>query len=469
MNDVYKKLGKNTMLFTLGSFGQKILTFLFVPFYTSILSTADYGTVDLLVTIISLIWPLFTIQVDEAILRFCLDKDSDKDHILTIGAWVNIFSIIPMVVFSISILFVDTLSSYWFLFILYYIVYAANTFTSFAAKGLEKVSLFAVSGIITSAVVISFNLLFLLVFKLGIVGYLLSYIIAYFTTSIYVFWQAKLHRYIHAPSTIDRNLFKEIKNYSLPLIPNSISWWVNNSSDRLMVAYICGVASNGLLAVAYKIPSMLNTLSSMFSNAWQISAVEEFDAKDSRNTYSAIYNKYFSLNILVVAGLAIISKLIGKLLFAKEFFKAWQLSPLLLLSSMFMILSGFLGTIYTSAKQTKMVFYSTLAGAVVNIVLNWILIHYMGAQGAVVATLISQLLIWLIRTIDSKKIMPLDLNWGMYITALLLTLAEIILVLMDNIYCFGGAILLLLVVLFLMKDTVIEMLKLVKKIIFRGK
>lgn len=460
MKDAYKKLGKNTMLFTIGSMGQKLLAFLFVPFYTSILSTTDYGTVDLIVTIISFIWPLFTIQIDEAILRFCLDKNSDKDQILTIGAWINILSIIPMLLFSCILLFVDSLSSYWLLFVLYYIAYTANTFTSFAAKGLEQVSLFAVSGIITSAVVITLNLLFLLIFKWGIVGYLLSYIISYFSTSLYVFIKAKLHRFIHGYRNIDFNSVYSIAKYSLPLIPNSISWWINNSSDRLMVSYICGVSSNGLLAVAYKIPSMLNTLSSMFSNAWQISAVEEYDSKDSAKTYTAIYGKYFSLNLIVVSFLIIFSKLIGRLLFAKDFFEAWKLSPILLLSSMFMILSGFLGTIYTSAKKTKMILYSTLIGATTNIVLNWILIHLIGAQGATIATLISQFLIWIIRTIDSTKIMCMDLEWKKYIVAIFAVLLETIMVVSDIDILLLCAIVPLGVVLYSMKDVIVNICEL---------
>ena len=66
----YKKLGKNTLLFALGSFTQKAMAFLLVPFYTYVLSTSDYGTSDLIITISSMIWPLFTLLIDDAVLRF---------------------------------------------------------------------------------------------------------------------------------------------------------------------------------------------------------------------------------------------------------------------------------------------------------------------------------------------------------------------------------------------------------------
>lgn len=462
MNRSYKKLGINTLLFTIGSLGQKLLTFLFVPFYTAILSTSDYGTTDLIVTIVSLIWPIFTLQIDEAILRFCLDKENSKKTIISIGFWTNIIGIVPMLLFSVLILGVPVLKPYYLLFVLYYCSYTMNCFTSYAAKGLEKVSLFALSGIVTSIVVISCNIFFLIVLKIGIIGYLLSYILGYSITSVFVLKKGKLYKYIRLLSQEDKKIMKELCAYSLPLIPNSICWWVNNSLDRLMVAAMCGVSGNGLLAVAYKIPSMLTTMSSMFSNAWQISAVEDFGSDKSKKMYSAIYNKYVALNIFIVSAITLFVKLIAKILFSKDFYGAWVYAPALVFASMFMILSGFLGTIYTSSKKTKMVFYSTVIGAVVNIILNYILIKTIGIQGAAVATLVSQVIIWAIRAYDSQKILRLDVKWHIHVLCFILIGIEIY-IMCANFMCSIWVSAVIVLVLALINRSIIEEIILIMK------
>ena len=184
MNANYKKLGKNTLLFGLGSFTQKVMSFVFVPFYTAVLTTSDYGISDLIITICSLIWPVFTLLIDDAVLRFSLDKGADKKQIISIGLYINVMGLMLMLVVSPIILLVDDLRPYYFLFVLYYFAHMIQSFFSYALRGLEKTKLFSLSGVISSALAIVGNLVFLLGFKAGVVGYLLSFIIAYLITGI---------------------------------------------------------------------------------------------------------------------------------------------------------------------------------------------------------------------------------------------------------------------------------------------
>ena len=69
-----KKLVKNTLLLMLGNFSSKLLVFLMVPLYTSVLTTAEYATSDLLTTTINLLYPFATLMISTAVMRFCLDK-----------------------------------------------------------------------------------------------------------------------------------------------------------------------------------------------------------------------------------------------------------------------------------------------------------------------------------------------------------------------------------------------------------
>ena len=78
---------------------------------------------------------------------------------------------------------------------------------------------------------------------------------------------------------------KEMLVYCIPMIPNSIMWWITDASDKYMIAFFVGVSSNGIYALAKKIPSVLSMLHSVFFQAWQLSAVEESEAKDKSHYY----------------------------------------------------------------------------------------------------------------------------------------------------------------------------------------
>ena len=81
----YKKLTANTLILTIGTVGSKIIIFLMLPFYTNVLSTAEYGTLDLLLQTGSLLVPIFTIGIASSITRFGLDDEYDKKEVFTTG------------------------------------------------------------------------------------------------------------------------------------------------------------------------------------------------------------------------------------------------------------------------------------------------------------------------------------------------------------------------------------------------
>lgn len=459
MKSAYSKLGKNTLTFAIGSFTQKAMSFLLVPFYTYVLSTSDYGTSDLIMTISSMIWPLFTLLIDDAVFRFSLDKGESKEQIISIGFYINLFGFLAMLCLSPLVLLVDALKDYYFLFVLYYFSYSINSFFSYTLRGLEKTKLFSITGIISSFIAISCNLLFLLVFKWGIKGYLLSYIISFIITGALQFWLGKLGHYIIPIGAIDKQKRREMIRYALPLIPNSISWWISNSSDKLIVSYVCGVSVNGLYAVSYKIPSLITTCSSIFSNAWQISAVDEFGSEENRKYFSDVYYKYSTACMILAAMMIAFNKIVCKIAFSKDFYSAWIYVPILLYAVTFQIMSGFLGTIYTTAKKTKMVFVSTVIAAVSNIALNVVFVPLCGGIGAAWATCISYVIVWLIRLIDSRKIMVLSVNWRKEIICNLIILIQVLIACFDSSTTFVGTFLLLMLVLFIKKDFIVDIAK----------
>ena len=111
--------------------------------------------------------------------------------------------------------------------------------------------------------------------------------------------------------------------------------------------------------------------------------------------------------VVLCSGLILLNIPLAHLLFAKDFFRAWEYSSVLLISLVFNALSGFLGSVFTAVKNSKIFAISTVTAAIINLTLNSLMIPTMGAQGAAIATAISFFVIWIIRVICAKKYIPM--------------------------------------------------------------
>lgn len=410
-NNRYKKLGKNTVLMVLGNFASKILTFLLLPLYTYCLTTSEYGISDLITTTINLCLPFLTLTISESVLRLTLDKNSDKKQIFTITAVIIGLGFAVLVLSAPVWKQFVPFKEYIVYFLLYYLVMVVSTTAQQFTKGLEHVDVFVMSGIITTFATCMWNLLLLLVFKMGIRGYLLAYILGYATSVLYIFVKEKLWTYWIGIRAINTGVVREMLIYCIPLIPNSISWWISDSSDRYILEFFWGASVIGVYAIAYKLPSIISILSTILTSAWQISAVEDFGSEESKEFFSDVYQKYASVYIMACTVMILFIKIIAKILFTGEFYEAWKYAIILMVAVVFQALNGFLGIIYAASKKTKTIFITTVLGAGSNIILNILLIPHMGALGAAIATLISYIVVWMTRLIDSRKILPIRVNY----------------------------------------------------------
>lgn len=471
MENKYKKLGKNTLWFMIGSFGQKILAFIFVPFYTNVLSTEEYGVADLIVTIVTMLWPLFTLLIDEAVLRFLLDKEYKKENIVSVGFFVNMIGFLIVLFISPTILLFDSLKNHYLVSIIYFFSYTLYSFTSYASRGLEKVRDYSIGGIINTGCTVLSTILFLLVFKFGIEGYLFGYIVGMLVASAFLIIKTGLYRFISLRFKILIPDIKGMFQYSLPMIPNSISWWISNSLDKMFVTHFCGFAANGVYAISYKIPSLIIVISNVFINAWQISAAENYKDKQSKEFYSNIYNYFFIFNAVLVAGVIWFNKILAKILFAKDFYEAFRFVPMLLLGILFHNLAGFFGTIYTSYKKTSMLFYSTVIAAGSNILLNALLIPKWEIQGAAIATCISYFICYFVRLLNSRKLMKLETCIWREIVAICIICVQVIFCILDISHYFiyeGGLFIFIVIVFFREIIAICKLIKgYIKKKVFR--
>lgn len=436
----YKELMKNIGLLTLSNFGSKLLMFFLVPLYTAVLTTEEYGKFDFLYVTISLLVPLLTLNISEGAMRFLLDKDKSqekKKYICKISNKYVLISII-IVIFACSINycfnFFEVFKEYCIYFILFYIVTVYYQLLQNFIRGYDKISSIAISGIINSVLMLTLNIVFLLVIKMGLKGYFIANILANGLTSIYLMIiLKKINNKVKLCTNKDDYLEKEMIEYSKPMMLNSVGWWINNVSDRYIVTLICGAAANGIYSVAYKIPSILSIIQSIFNQAWTIFAVKAIDNKENSSTTKDVYIIYNIVMVFSCSILIIFTKILAKIFYLNEFYDAWQYMPFLMISTVFGALSGLIGGLFSAIKNSKIMGTSTLTGAILNIILNIVLVFKIGTIGAAISTAISYFVVWIIRIIEINKNIKLNLLYYKdIIVYFLLTIQAIIMLIISN-------------------------------------
>lgn len=408
----YDYLVENIGLLTLSNFATKILGFLMVPLYTSVLSTEDYGIYDLFNTTILLLVPIITLNISDAVLRFAIDQSFDKDAIATISFKCFLSSTILVLAFFIinnQIGLSNAINEYAIFFFFMYITQTLNGIITYYARGTDHIADLSISSVVSSVVIIFSNILFLFFLNMGLNGYFLAHITGPLIQSTFLIIKLGYISNIHFKRKYAFEK-KEMTRYSVPLIANAIGFWINSASDKYVIIWSAGLSANGIYSVASKIPSVLNIFQTIFSQAWTLSVVKDYDPEDKDGFFKSTYNLYNGAMVIICSGVILFDKLLARIMYAKDFYTAWRYVPFLTIAIVFSSMSGYIGGFFSAVKDSKVFAQSTLVGAAVNLVLNIIFTPLVGPIGAAVATAISFAVIWLIRLFISRKYIILQIN-----------------------------------------------------------
>lgn len=428
-------LAKNVGLLTASNFASKILVFFLVPLYTSVLSTGEYGTYDLYNTTVSLLIPIMTANIADAVLRFSLDDNAEHPAVLHVGLHYALLGAAGVCIGTVSLLILGlgkTLAQWWLMFLLMYFIHSVLSVISNFARGIDCVREVAIGGVISSVTLVGLNILFLLPLHMGLAGYFLATISSMTVHLVYLCVALRLWRYLRF-ERMDANLAASMRAYGIPLTANSVAWWVNSASDRYIVTAFCGVAQNGIYAVAGKIPQILNVMQTIFTQAWVLSAVRDVDSQDKGGFFRKTYNAYGCFMVLLCSMLIAFDKIIARLLYANDFYEAWRYAPPLLVAIMFGALSGHLGGAFAAAKDSQAYAQTTVVGAVANVIVNFALVPVLGAMGAAISTCLSYWIVWFMRRRLVVKYVNVSFNLSRdYISYLVLIIQCSILILLES-------------------------------------
>lgn len=415
-----KLLIKNTAIVTIGKICTQLISFFLLPLYTALLTTEEYGVVDLLNTLINLIVPILILQLDQGTFRYlidCRDNIKKQNQLLTVTIYFAISQIIIYTLFFILINpWIHNEYKYFLLFNLIFSLLSSVLLQ--ISRGVGDNSRYAMGSFCAGSSTVILNVLLVAVFRFGAYGMLFSSLIGNAICTLYIFFSLNLHKRIKREFYCQDILIKLLR-YSVPLIPNVISWWVITASDRIIISTFMNLSANGIYSAANKFSGVITTLYSVFNLTWTESAAINIESEDRDSFFSKILDivvrLFGSICLLTIS----LMPFIFPIMINNKFQDAYMQIPILVIATMFNIMISFYGSIYVAKKKTKEIAKTSVFAALINIVINCILIKYIGLFAASLSTAIAYFVMLIYRGIDSQKYVKLKIRPSLLYSMLL--------------------------------------------------
>ena len=419
--------------YTIGNILPQAVGFLLLPIYSRYLTPADYGIVSSMQVLISIFGILFTLAIDKSVYRLYFDYKLEKDKKDFLGTITIAFIIISIFFLSLVFVFKDVVglifksiefSPYYIYAILTALVNVFVLIPKIYLQINEKADKYFYISTVQFLLTTGFVVWFVLVEKSGPAGMLKGQLLGNLILLPFIFYI--IYRIINF--TFNFKMLKEILLYSLPVIPALLSSWILNLSDRVFIERYFDLNDVGLYSIGYKIAGLVLVVSAAFHQAYNpifyklAGSTNQENAKKQLTRYNDIY---IITLLLLVFFVSLFSKEAIQLLLDKQYLDAYKIVPLIALSYLFYQAGGLLNFMMYQEKKTARVMYHVVCSAILNVVLNFLLVPKYGAYGAAIATILSFIALFVANYWYAKKCYFIPFNWPR-ILKMFLTLFTII-------------------------------------------
>lgn len=399
-----KALFKNTGIIAIGQLSTKILSFLLLPLYTALLSSTEYGLIDLLSTYSAFITVIVGLQLSQAIFRFLATNRDDEEKICNICSSIFFSTLVLILIYSVVFAVIQPyikLEYKWFLLL----NVIASIFLQTASgmiRGLGNNGLYAFGNFISTSVILVLNVIVLTVMHKGVAAMLISNIIGPFAGGIVICVFGKLHRHIRL-SCFSKKEIKVMLSYAIPLVPNELSWSLIHSSDRMIISNILSIAANGLIAVASKFSYVYTTAFSIFNTSWTEQVVIHYKDNGGPKYISDMFNRMITFFGCLAIGIIACMPFVYSIFINEQYSEGYGLVPFYMIAVFFNAVIGMISAIYLVHNETKKVAISTGVAAAVNIIVDLALVKIIGVYAAPVSSICGYLTISAWRVWDVNK------------------------------------------------------------------
>lgn len=431
-----KELAANTIIITIGKICTQFVSFLLLPLYTKILATDEYGMFDVLSTYQQIIVYIIVLQIEQALFRYLIEVRTDIEGKKEVISTTFIFAAIQIIVF---ICLFGLIQIFWnnslkFYLLMNVIGYVLSGIMLQLTRGLGNNIVYALGSFISAVTTIIVNIILLLGLGLKTDGMLLAVFVGNIVGSIYIAVKCEVYKFI-VIRCFSIKLLKKLLKYSIPLVPNAISWWIIGASDRIIVVYLLGATYNGILSIASKFSTVFTAIYNIFNLSWTESAVVHLSDVDRDDFFEKIINITFKIFSSLCLGIIAFMPLIFPWFVNKQYSDSYFQIPLCLLAALCNVIQGLYSVIYIALKKTKQIAKSTVLAALINLSVDIIFIRYIGLYAASISSIISYFTIAVYRYIDVKKYIKISLQKS-YLYQYIALFLIVIFVYYSKILCF---------------------------------
>ena len=422
--DKYTRLIADILVFTLGTVLTKVVQFVLMPLYTMYMTTEAYGVAELTNNMAEFLLPLTTLCIYEAAFRYIVGSKFDKKEIFSSSISVLMFSSLASAIILIILnLFINFKYAIYLYLVLY--SYSFQRLCAYYVRGKGYSKTFAFSGILDAIVLALSSVLYLIVFKMGVKGYLLAIMTGYLISGLFLVIGGKVYKDFSFKKR-NNKLMKELLRYSLPLIIYNIGYWLTTMSGRYILLWNTDASTAGQYAAVMKIAAVINMLQQAFYSAFQLNNSREFESKDKEKYFSNIF-KYYSCGILIFGSIILcISPILSKITLRGDFYSSNVYLPLILFVAIIYCLFCFYDTMYTTYKLTKKAVPSMIIGAIINIIVALITVKKYKIWGICFASLFCYLSQAIYRVIDTRKFVKIECNWKLIVSSIFLLVVQVV-------------------------------------------
>jgi O-antigen/teichoic acid export membrane protein len=420
-----KRLGKHSAIYGLGGLVSRILAVLLLPLYTRYLSPSDYGKVETLIALTTVIGIALRMGIHSAFFRFYFDSPEREQRrlVLRTSFWFTMAMATAGLVLGLALS--PQISE---------LLFGSDGDTELVAAAFvglwggmnyeQLTSLFRVeersvafvsASLANILLTIGTTLLLVVALEQGPLGV----IVGNFTGTLLVYFALLGYRREQLGLQLDRRLLREMNRFGLPLVPTALFLWTTNFSDRLFLVKLADTEEVGLYSVGVRIASAMVLLLTAFRLAWPAFAFSIEDEREARRTYAYVLTYLVLVTTWVATALTLLSPWIVDWLAAPDFATASTVvGPLAFAAVAFgayIVVAIGVGR----ARRTQFNWVVTGAAAAVNVVLNLVLIPPYGMMGAAVATIAAYATMFAGMSWWAQRIYRVPYQWRRVLTAAL--------------------------------------------------
>lgn len=397
------KLLNGMLIYGLGIWGSKAISFFLLPLNTAKLLPSEYGVTDVISVVISLLMPFATLQLGMTMYKKLLIEQDEqkKSAIISSGFFTNLVctTLIAIVSVPISRLFYPELTLIIALLILFG---GMNTTLLPVMRGLYHNGVYALCGCISTVVVVAVNAGLLLLTPLRIEAVLLSTLASNVVTVAYMCIASKIWKYFRA-GLIEKKVIIELLRFGIPMIPRDICWWINNSFNRLILNRFKGDIENGYFVVTQKFTNLYGNTFGIVSMAWNDSAIQNAGEKDREEYYNAFYKQIFRVMLCIYLLILPMIHLLYDILVNEQYHESLKYIPLLMIAMVMNQYADLYASIFLSINNTKIISTTALLSTVVGAIVGILFIPKYGIWGIAFSSCTSSLVMLIVRARTVKR------------------------------------------------------------------